>query len=310
MEKIVIILACIFVGMANAMQSSLLDSKDMRQYVHNDPEKIAYLKDIEDLYKCIQQEDVQSESRIGGPGIEQLFSFLAPAQNHEQDLVNIFGLNAVNKIDHSQKSPAGDPYLTGHENAKKKKVPASLIFGLLQEASVGNVEEQQGRAIADRQEKELESMQFNFLWQPEEKGKSRKRTLEEAASSDEKNRGLSKEPVVSNTSKKVARKRSKVSENMEICGINGCSFSTVLSECMRCHKKTPHEQKQCPYPGCAFHHQSRAELLQHIKGCHPEKSCIVCGYTPKKRSNLLTHFRRVKHRYTLKDPASINFKLG
>ncbi len=313
MKKIFIVLAFIFVGMANAMQSSLLDGSGVRHYVYNDPEEIAYLNDIEDLYKRIQQEDVQSCTQEAvqskgcteGPRIEEIFSFLAPVQNHEQDLVNIFGLNAVNKIDHSQKSSAGNPYLTGHE---KNEVSVPLILGFLQEASVENDEEQQGRAIADRQEKELESMQFSFLWQPEEKSKSRKRTLEEAASSDEKNRD--KEPVVSNTSKKVARKSSTSSKNMEICGINGCQYHATVSRHMKDHKQTEHEQKQCPYPGCTFHLQSRGELLQHIKENHSEKCCNVCGYSPRERGDLLKHLQRAKHGSVSKNPAFINFKLG
>ncbi len=250
MKKIFIVLAFIFVGMANAMQWSLLDGNKVRQYVHTDPKEIAYLKGIQDLYKCIQQREsrtqgaVQSEGPTRGPGIEQIFYFLKPVQNHNAEP---FERNS---------------YLTEHENDKN------------------------------------------------EESNPRKRTFEEAVASDEKHRDLSNEPVVSNTSKKVARKRSMLSK--KICGINGCSYSSV--DCMKRHQKTLHEQKQCPYPGCAFHHQSQGELLQHIKRSHLEKSCPVCGYAPKGqinlRSNLLRHLQNAKHRHVPKNPASTNLGKG
>ncbi len=261
MKKIVIILAFIFVGMASAMQQrSLLDGNDMRKYVHTDPEEIAYLKGIEDLYKRIQQrkshtqQAVQSEGPTGGPDLEQIFSFLKPVQNHN--------------VSHAK----------------------PLIFGFLQEVSVGNVEEH-------REE-------FN------EESNPKKRTLEEAASSDERNKDFPEESIVSKVSKKVARKSLTVSKNMEICGINGCSVSTALSNAMKRHKETLHEQKPCPYPGCAFHHQSKGELREHIKRSHPEKFCPVCGYTPKERGNLLKHLQHAKHRPASKNPASINLGKG
>ncbi len=330
MKKMFIILACIFVGMANAMELPLFDDND----VHTDPEEIAYLKDIEDLYKGIQQEDVQLESRTGELDIEQLFSFLNPVfpdYIQQEDVQSRTQEERTSGPSIEQIKPAQNHtiepfernlYLTEHENDEKKEVSAaSLIFDFLQKSSVKKEEkrqnraivdrqEQQDRAIADRQEKELESMQFSFLWQPEEESNPRKRTLEEAASSDEKNRGSSKEPVVLNTSKKVARKSSTSSKNMKICGINGCQYHATVSRHMKDHKETPHEQKQCPYPGCAFYHQSQGELFQHIKKSHPEKSCPDCGYAPNLRSNLLRHLQQVKHRRVPKNPASINFKLG
>ncbi len=319
MKKIVIILAFIFVGMANAMQLSLLDGKKVHQYVHTDPAEIAYLKGMQDLYKRIQQQKsrtqgaVQSEGPTRGPGIEQIFSFLNPvfpdcSQTEDVQLRTQEERTSGPSIEqiklaqnHNVEPFERNFYLTEYENDEKKEVSASsLIFDFLQKSSVEKEEERQNRAAVDRQEKQL----------GEEKSKSRKRTFEEAASSDEKNRGSSKEPVVPNTSKKAASKSSTSSENMKICGINGCGFSTVLSDTMRRHKETPHEQEQCPYPGCAFYHQSKGELFRHIKRSHLEKSCIVCGYAPKERSSLLRHLKHAKHRRVPKNPASINFKLG
>ncbi len=327
MKKIVIILAFIFVGMANAMhiQRSLLDGNDMPQYVYTDPAKIAYLKDIQGLYHRIQQEDVQSciqeeiqsEGRTKGPGIEQLFYFLEPVfsdcsrtgdvQSRTQEertsgpsIEQIFYfLKPVqnHNVSHIE-SFESDSYLTEHENDEKKEVSAaSLIFDFLQKSSVKKAEERQNRAAVDRQEKQLR----------EEKSKSRKRTLEEAASSDGKNRGLSKEPVVSNTSKKVARKSSTVSEKMKICGINDCRYHTAVSGHMKHHKETLHEQEQCPYPGCSTLCQSKSDFSQHIDDAHPEICCKICGYKPKRRCELLRHFRGVEH---LRKLASINLGKG
>jgi hypothetical protein len=321
MKKIVIVLALIFVGMANAMQRSLLDGNDMPKYaVPTDPEEIAYLEDIEDLYKWIQQEDVQSESHTGESDIENIFSYLNPAfpdcsqsedvQSYTQEeRTSGPGIEQIKPAQNHTVEPfERNLYLTEHENDEKKEVSAaSLIFGFLQGASVVNVEKQQDRAIADRQEKKLESMQSSFLWRPEEESNPRKRTFEEAVASDARNRGFSKEPVVSNTSKKVARKSSTSSKNMKICGINGCQYHATV---MKDHQKTPHEQKQCPYPGCAFYHQSQGELFQHIKRSHPEKSCPLCGYASELRSNLLRHLQQVKHCRVPKNPASINLGKG
>ncbi len=277
MKKIFIVLAFIFVGMASAMQQrSLLDGNDMRKYVHTDPEEIAYLKGIEDLYKRIQQrkshtqQAVQSEGPTGGPNLEQIFSFLKPVQNHN--------------VSHAK----------------------PLILGF---CSVGNADEQQDRAIAIHQQEKPEKMQLSFLLQPEEKSNPKKRTFEEAASSDEKKRDLFNESVVSDVDN-VASQGPILSENREICGINSCKFHADKRGIMSIHKKRRHTQKQCYWPGCALLCQSRGELLQHINRCHLEKHCIVCGYASEKRGDLLRHFRRAKHGYILKDPPFINFKLG
>ncbi len=296
MKKIVIILAFIFVGMANAMQQwSLLDGNEVPQYVHTDPAKIAYLKDIQGLYHRIQREDVQSctqeeiqsEGRTKGPGIEQLFSFLVPVQNHDVPHIKPF---------------EGDFYLTEHEN-DEEEVFAPLILDCSQEASVKNAEKQQDRATVDRQEKELESMQSIFLGQIKEKSNPRKkRTLKEAIASDEKNRNLSKESVVLNASK-----RSMSSKNMEICGINGCQYRSAFNSDMKVHKRKPHKLIECPYPDCSAPYQSQDGLSQHIGDAHPEKYCKVCDYAPKKLGNLLRHFRGVEH---LRKLASINSREG
>jgi hypothetical protein len=378
MKKIVIILAFIFVGMANAMQTSFLDGNAMQrlflddndmqlslllsflddnniQYEYNGSESDTYLEDIQDLYNRIKQKNVQSRTKeavqsddhTDGPGIKEIFSFLEPVQNPEQDLVNIFGLHGVKQIDHSKKPSLRNPYLARPENNdERNEISAPLILDLFQEVSVGNVEGQreerneksnskkrtfeeaassdensrdfpeefavskekkaktpQDRATVDRQEKKIKRMQSIFLWKPEEKRKSKKRKLKEATASDEKNRD--KQPVVLNTKKRAPRKKSSVPD---ICGINGCLYRTTRS--MKDHKGTPHEQKQCPYPGCIFQLQSRGELLQHIKENHPEKCCTVCGYTPKKRDDFLKHLQRAKHGSVSKNPAFINFKLG
>ncbi len=242
MKKIFIVLAFIFVGMANAMQLRLLDGNEVRQYVHTDPEEIAYLKSIQD----IQQEDVQSrieqeiksKGRTAGPGIEQIFSFLVPVQNHNDSHIK------------------------------------PLILGFLQKAFVENVEEHREEC--------------------NEKSISKKRTFEEAALSDERNKDVPEESVVSNVSKKAARK-SSTSKNMDICGINGCQYRAAKDETMNIHKGTLHEQKQCPYPGCTFHRQSRGELSQHVDMYHPEKYCTICGYTPKRRCDLLRHLQFTDH---------------
>ncbi len=277
MKKIVIILAFIFVGMVNAMeQRSLLDGNEVHKYAHSD-EEIAYQKEIQDLYHCIQQresrtqKEIQSEGPTRGPGIEQIFSFLAPVQNHN--------------VSHAK--------------------PLIRDF-----CSVENTEGQQDRATADRREKELEKLQSIFFWQIKD---LRKRTCEEAASSDEKNRGLPEEPVAS---KRAANKSSTSSEDKEICGINGCQYQTAFSCEMDVHKKGPHELTVCPYPGCsAPPYLFYSDFLQHVKDAHPEIRCDVCHYAPKgqnakksqQRNDLLRHFQSIKHRKNL---AFINSKEG
>ncbi len=285
MKKIFIVLAFIFVGMANAMQLPLLDGNKVRQYVHTDPKEIAYLKGIQNIQQenvqSCTQEKIQAEERTSGPGIEQIFSFLKSVQNHDVPHIKPF---------------ESDSYLIEYQNDEKKEVSAPLILGF---CSVENADEQQGRATVDRPKKGLEGMQFSFLLQPKEKSNSKKRTCEEAASSDEKKSGLSKESAVSNASKRAANKSSTSSEKMKICGMNGCSFSAVLRDTIRRHQETRHEQKQCPYPGCAFHYQSKADFSQHIDNAHPELCCTICGYETRKRSCLLQHFQSIKHRKNL-----------
>jgi DNA-directed RNA polymerase subunit M/transcription elongation factor TFIIS len=313
MKKIVIIVAFIFVGALhgmeksslddNNMQRSLLGGNDRRQYVYN-AEKIAYLKDIQNLYHCTQQEDVQSrtqeeiqsEGPTRGQRLEEIFSFLKPIffdyiqpedvrsciQEELQSQVRTSG-PGIEEI-FSFLAP-----VQKHDVSHVDQQIDQLILGFLQEASGESVEEQQKEC--------------------NEKSNSKKRTFVQATSSNEKDRDLSHEPVVSNTSKRAARKSPEVSENGEICGMNGCSFHTVLSDTMKNHKEAPHEQKQCPYPVCAFHYQSKGEWLQHIKENHPENYCTVCGYSSKLRSNFLRHLKRGKH-HAPKNPAFINFKLG
>jgi hypothetical protein len=292
--------AFIVVGMTDAMELSLLDGNTVQKYVHSDPDEIAKLRDIKGLYKCIPQEDVRlhtkkeiySKERTTGPDIGQIFYFLNPGQKHDVPRIKSF---------------EGNPYLAGHENDKKEEVFAPLILGCLQEASVENAEKQEDRAIADRQKKALRKMQLSFLLQPKEENNSQKRTFAQATSTDKKDGDLSEESVVSNTSKRATKKRSTVSEKMKICGINGCRFSTILSDTMRRHKERPHEQKQCPYPGCAVHYQSKADFSQHIDDAHPEICCTICCYETSTRSYLLQHFRSAKHRKNL---ASIKFGEG